>query len=67
MRPQQHLEICAEERSDAVLDDHRLVGERLHFMARTSCPGSPVVASLTDSQAGVEAFSPTLRMPRRFP
>ena len=38
MRPQQHLEICAEERSDAVLDDHRLVGERLHFMARTSCP-----------------------------
>jgi len=59
MRPQQHLEICAEARIDAVLDDHRLVGERLHLMARTACPGEPVVASLTDSKAGVEVFSPT--------
>jgi hypothetical protein len=59
MRPQQYLELCAKARLDAVLDDHRLVEERLHLMARTSCPGEPVVASLTDSRAGVEVFSPT--------
>ena len=30
-RPENHLEIRPKERIDAVLDDHGLVGERLHL------------------------------------